>query len=198
MLRDAVAADAATEKSRRELAKVYVETGRPRDAIALLRSAPIAEAESLELLGVALASGGENDEARSALLRAWQASPGNGRVALNIGILALHRSDGAEARQWLERAVQASPGNAAAWTDLGLAQAAGGDETAAAASWNRALALNPEQWDAVFNLAVFEMKNGAADAGRRRMQRFLSVAPKQRFSRELAEARRLLGPGGKA
>ncbi|MEP7131609.1 MAG: sulfatase-like hydrolase/transferase [Acidobacteriota bacterium] len=198
VLREAVAMGAASEEARRELARMYIGSQRPSDAVELLRLQTLRQPESFEVLGIALASMGRDSDARAALLRAWETAPGNGRVALNLGVLALHRSDAVDARAWLSQAVQATPDNAAAWADLGLAQAASGDEDAAAASWKRAVALKSDQWDAVFNLALFELKRGAEAAGRQRMERFLAVAPPQKYERELAEARRLLAPRSKA
>jgi len=49
---------------KRDLARIYVESGRGEDAIALLRAGPVEDAESLEVLGVALAAAGKNDEAK--------------------------------------------------------------------------------------------------------------------------------------
>ncbi|MEP6802436.1 MAG: sulfatase-like hydrolase/transferase [Acidobacteriota bacterium] len=198
VLREAVAVGAASEDSRRELARMYLESQRHSDAVELLRARTLRQSESFEVLGIALASTGKDADARAALLRAWEIAPGNGRVALNLGVLALHRSDATDARTWLSRAVQSTPENPGAWANLGLAQAASGDEDAAAASWNRAVALKADQWDAVFNLALFELKRGRVAAGRQRMERFLAVAPPQKYERELAQARRLLATRSKA
>jgi choline-sulfatase len=197
-LKDAVASDAAPESTRRDLARIYVESGRAQQAVDLLRASRLTEPASWEVLGIALASTGKDSEAREMLERAWQSAPGDARVALNIGILALHRSDAREAREWLTRATSAAPQNPAAWADLGLAQAAGGDEPAAAESWKKALELNPNQYDAAYNLALFELKHGPVDVGRKRMERFVAAAPPARFGRELEEARRLLNARGKA
>jgi arylsulfatase A-like enzyme/Flp pilus assembly protein TadD len=191
-LRDAVARGVISEAARRDLARLYLESGRARDAIGLLGSAPVQEAESLEVLGVALAAAGKNDEARETLVRASAAAPGNARIALNLGILALHRSDFRDARNWFSKSIQLKPGNPTALADLGLAQAALGDETSAAESWGKALELDPRQCDALYNLALLELKKGDTQQGRVRLEHFVASAPRNRYAKELGEARRLL------
>jgi choline-sulfatase len=196
-LRDAVARGVASEGAKRDLARIYLESGRAGDAIGLLRAAPMQEAESLEVLGVALAAAGKNDEARETLLRAWAAAPGDARIALNLGILALHRSDPREARDWLSKSIQLKPDNPATLADLGLAQAALGDGTAAAESWTKAVELDPRQYAALYNLAVLELKEGRTRQAKMRLERFVASAPRDRFSKELEEARRLLRNRGR-
>ena len=191
-LRDAVARGVVSEAARRDLARIYLGSGRAGDAIGLLRSASVQEAESLEVLGVALAAAGKNDEARETLLRASAAAPGNARIALNLGILALHRSDFRDARDWFSKSIQLKPGDPAALAELGLAQAALGDEASAAESWGKALELDPRQCDALYNLAVLELKKGNTQQGRVRLEYFVASAPRNRYAKELEEARRLL------
>ncbi len=196
-LRDAVAHDVASEAAKRDLARIYLESGRAGDAVGLLRSAPMQEAESLEVLGVALAAAGKNDEAKETLLRAWAVAPSDARIALNLGILALHRSDLQEARDWFSKSIQLKPDNPTALAHLGLAQAALGDEAAAAKLWTRAVELDPRQYDALYNLAVLESKNGLRQQAWAHLERFVASAPRDRYSKELGEARRLLRNRGK-
>ena len=141
---------------------------------------------------MALAAAGKNDEARETLLRASAAAPGNARIALNLGILALHRSDFRDARDWFSKSIQLKPGDPAALAELGLAQAALGDEASAAESWGKALDLDPRQCDALYNLAVLELKKGNTQQGRVRLEYFVASAPRNRYAKELEEARRLL------
>ncbi len=191
-VRDAVARGVVSEAARRDLARVDVQSGRAEEAISLLRSAPIQEAESMEVLGVALAAAGKNDEARETLLRAWAAARSDPRIALNLGILALHRSDFRDARDWFSKSIQLKPGDPSALADLGLAQAGLGDETSAAESWGKALELDPRQCDALYNLGLLELKKGSTQQGRIRLERFVDLAPRNRYAKELGEARRLL------
>jgi Flp pilus assembly protein TadD len=191
-LRDAVARGVASEVARRDLARIYLESGRAGDAIGLLRSAPVQEAESLEVLGVALAAAGKNDEAKETLLRAWAAAPSDARIALNLGVLALHRSDFRDARDWFSKSIQLKPGDPTVLANLGLAQAALGDEASAAESWGKALELDPRQSDALYNLALLELKKGSTQQGRVRLEHFVASAPRNRYAKELGEARRLL------
>jgi choline-sulfatase len=197
-LRDAVARGVASQEMRRDLARVYVESGRGQDAIALLRAGPVEDGQSLEILGVALASVGKNDEAKETLLRAWAAAPGNARIAFNLGTLALRNGRASEARDWFTRSLQAKPDDPMALADLGLAQAALGESDAAAQSWSRALELDPRQYGALYNLALFELKNGRTEEGWGGLERFLATAPPDHFSGEMSEARRLLQARGKS
>ncbi len=150
------------------------------------------EARSLEARGVALASAGKSDEARETLQRAWKTAPGDARIAFNLGILALHRSNASEARDWFLKSIQAKPDDPATLANLGLAQAALGDEAAAARSWTKAIELNPRQFDALYNLAVLELKGGRTREGLERLELFAASAPVDRYAKELGEARRLL------
>src|SRR5260370_23861349 len=70
-LRDAVARGVVSEAAKRDLARLDIQSGRAEEAISLLRSAPMQEAESLEDLGVALAAAGQNDEDRQTVRPAW-------------------------------------------------------------------------------------------------------------------------------
>ncbi|HSS44425.1 MAG TPA: tetratricopeptide repeat protein, partial [Thermoanaerobaculia bacterium] len=191
-LRDAVARGAASQEMRRDLARIYVASARGEDAISLLRAGPVEDGESLEILGVALASAGNNDEAKEILLRAWAAAPGNARIAFNLGTLAFRDGRASEARDWFTRSLQAKPDDPATLADLGLAQAALGEGATAAESWAKALELDPRQYGALYNLAVFDLKNGRTEQGWSRIERFLATAPRDRFSKEMDEARRLL------
>ena len=191
-LRDAVARGVVSEAARRDLARIDLQSGRAEEAISLLRSFPMQEAESLEVLGVALASVSKNDEAKEILLRAWTAAPGNARVALNLGVLALHRSDFGDARDWFSKSIQLKPGDPTALAELGLAQAALGDEASAAESWAKALELDPRQGDALYNLALLELKRGNTKQGWVRLEYFVASAPRNRYAKELAEAHRLI------
>ncbi|HTD52468.1 MAG TPA: sulfatase-like hydrolase/transferase [Thermoanaerobaculia bacterium] len=191
-LRDAVARGVASEALMRDLARIDIQSGRAEEAIGLLRSASLQEVESLEVLGVALAAAGKNDEAKETLLRAWAAAPGDARVAFNLGTLALRQSDFREARDWFAKSIQLKPDDPRTLADLGLAQVGLGDGTAAAESWTKALELDPLQYDALYNLAVLELKNGHARQARARLEHFVASAPRDRYSRELREARRLL------
>lgn len=197
-LRDAVARGVASEAARRNLARIFVESGRATDAIELLRAAPLREAESLEVLGVALAAAGKNDEARETLLRAWTAAPGDARVAFNLGILALHQSDAQEARNWFSKAIESKPDDPKTLAALGLAKAALGDLTGASKSWTKALELDPRQYDALYNLALLELKEGRGQQAWARLERFAALAPRERYARELEQARRLLRSRGRS
>ena len=192
-LREAAGRGLASEPMKRDLARLYVASGKNADAVTLLTSGPPrAEAASLDTLGVALARSGRQSEAKQAFLQALAIEPGNAGVAFNMGTLLMDGGDAAGARDWFQKSVQSDPRSAAGWAELGLAQARLGDADGAAQSWRQAIALDPGQYGALYNLAVWELKAGRFDDARGRLERFLASAPRPRFAEQLAQARQLL------
>lgn len=197
ILKEALSRDLAREPMKRDLARIYVGSGRASEAVKLLKALPGApEAESLEVLGVALAETGAKEEARQTLLRAWSAAPGGASVAFNLGTLALREGDAAGAKEWFSRSLQANARAPATLAALGLAQAKLGDSQGAGDSWRKALTLDPRQYDALYNLGLLELKAGRSEEARRLLERFAATAPRERYSRQIATARRALGRPG--
>jgi Flp pilus assembly protein TadD len=97
-----------------------------------------------------------------------------------------------EARTWLTKSIQLKSDDPKTLTELGMAEAALGDGAAASESWTKALELDPKQYDALYNLALLELKNGRTHEGWALLERFAASAPRDRYARELGEARRLL------
>ncbi len=192
-LREAVARGVASEPMKRDLARLYVASGRSAEAVALLRSGPpVTEAESLETLGVALAGAGKGAEAKQALLAALAMEPSNGRIAFNLGTLLLDAGDAAGAREWLQKSLQSDSASAPAWSQLGFAQAQLGDVDGAEESWRKAIALDPRQYNSLYNLAVSELRAGKTGEARTKLERFLSSASGPPYAQQRAEAQKLL------
>jgi choline-sulfatase len=192
-LRKAVALGFASEPMKRDLARLYVESGRVPEAVALLNTGPPPrEAASLEVLGVALAGMGRDKEAKEALLAALATEPGNARVTFNLGTLGLHEGDAAGARDWFLKSLQSDPRAASTWAQLGLAQARLEDPDGAASSWRKAVELDPRQYNSLYNLAVWELKAGHPESARQELERFVAGAPRARFAEQLAQARKIL------
>jgi arylsulfatase A-like enzyme/Flp pilus assembly protein TadD len=197
ILKEALSRDLAREPMKRDLARIYAGSDRASEAVKLLKALPGApEAETLEVLGVALAETGARDEARQTLLRAWSAAPGGASVAFNLGNLALREGDAAGAKEWFSRSLQANARAPATLAALGLAQAQLGDTQGAGNSWRKALTLDPRQYDSLYNLGLLELKAGRSEEARRLLERFAATAPRERYSRQIATARRALGGPG--
>ena len=192
-LREAVGRGLASEPMKRDLARLYVASGRNADAVTLLTSGPpLTEAPSLDTLGVALAGSGREAEAKQAFLQALAIEPQNAGVAFNMGTLLLDGGDAAGARDWFQKSLQSDPRSAAGWAQLGLAQTRLGDADGAAQSWRQAIALDPRQYGALYNLAIAELKAGRLNEAREKLERFLAAAPRSQFADQLVQARQLL------
>jgi choline-sulfatase len=192
-LREAVGRGLASEPMKCDLARLYVESGRNAEAVALLRSGPpLAGAQSLETLGVALANSGNGAEAKEAFLSALAIEPGNGRAAFNLGTLFFHEGNISEARDWLLKSLQSDAGAAPTWAQLGLAQSRLGDSEGAARSWRKAVELDPRQYNSLYNLAVWDLKAGRPGDARQKLERFVASAPRARYAAQLVQARQLL------
>lgn len=193
VLRDSVSRNLATEKSRRELARLLTESGRASEAVSVL--APLSgtgDADTLDRLGVALAEAGRLEEAERAFEKALAARPADAAVLFHRGSLALRRKDPAKARDWFESSLRQKPGAPDTLTMLGVARAALGDPAGAREAWEKAIASGPDQFDALFNLAILEGRSGRTEQARRALERFVGSAPRERYAANLAEARRLL------
>ncbi len=192
-LREAVARGLASESMKRDLARLYVGSGRSSEAVALLQSGPpVREAESLETLGVALAGVGRDAEAKDALLAALVIEPASARIAFNLGTLLLDKRDAAGARDWFLKSLQSDSASAPTWAQLGFARAQLGDTDGADRSWRKSIELDPRQYGSVYNLAVSELRAGRTEDARDKLERFLVAAPRAAYAQQRAQAERLL------
>jgi choline-sulfatase len=182
----------ASPETRQRLARLYLESGKPQDAIALLSSVLPDDPDGLDLRGAALADAGRPAEARRDFVAAVAANPRHAGALFHLGALSLKEGDAAAARQWLERSLAARPHSASTFAALGLARSALGDPEGALDCWDKALALDPTLYDTLYNRAVLLGKLGRADEARKGLEEFLRVCPPARFPREREEARRLL------
>lgn len=178
---------------RRELAALFHRRGRVADALAVIPdAAKSADPATLDLYGSLLAESGRGTEAREAFRRALEASPGDAKVLLHLGMLSLKEKDPEAARGWFTKSLASDPRAPGTLAALGIAQAELGDVRGALESWDRALVLDPTQFDTLFNRAILAGKTGDAAGARRGLERFVASAPSERYGREIAEARRLL------
>ncbi len=96
-----------------EQARALLKSGRPAAAREVLGavSSPAANADALELAGIAFEAEGNLDEAERCWRRAVALDPGHGAAWLDLGRLAISRHELREAVSALELAVKLNPGS---------------------------------------------------------------------------------------
>jgi arylsulfatase A-like enzyme/Flp pilus assembly protein TadD len=183
----------ANDATRIRLGLLLSETGRAREAIALLR--PFADRTDPDLLnayGIALADSGDVPGAVQQFERILATDSANARAYQNLGIVALRAGQTQRARGYLENALTLSPRLPLALNALGVVEARKGDLNAAMEQWSHAVAIDPAQFDALFNLGVMAAKAGRRDVARKALRDYLERAPASRYAAERAEAAEIL------
>src|SRR5215831_878019 len=189
----ATAAPDRRTEARQRLAYLLVQEGRTADAVALGDGEDYTDPAVLNALGAAQAQAGELARARALFERALSLDPNDPLSNRNLGTVLLRLNEIAPARERLEQAVRLDASSAPAWASLGSARARLGDEAGAAAAWQKAVDLDPSQYEALYNLAIAAGRRGDVAFARSALKRFVSQAPRERYARELEEARRILG-----
>lgn len=184
----------AADDNRVQLALLYSETGRPREAIALL--APRVQAsrdpDLMNAYGVALSDDGRDAEAKQQFEKVMSLDPNNAPALQNIGILALRRGERTAARDFLTRALALNPRLPLALNSIGVVFAQSGEMARAVEAWQRAVDVDPRQYDALYNIGLVEGRAGHRDAARHALTRFVETAPASRYGKDIAAARQAL------
>lgn len=187
----------ASDGLTRQLALSLVEAGRAPEAVELLEpKARLTDRRVdpavLTTLGIALSAIGRQSEARLVLERAGGLDPEDPKTLESLGMVALRQERWEEAETWLRQALELNPGSPEAWNMLAVARFSGaGDEPGALEAWGRSLELDGEQWDVLYNLGTVAPGLGRPDLARSALERFVAGAPRQRYARDLDQARRL-------
>jgi arylsulfatase A-like enzyme/Flp pilus assembly protein TadD len=189
----ATAAPDRRTEARQRLAYLLVQEGRTAEALALGDAGDYTDPAVLNALGAAQAQAGELARARALFERALSLDPNDPVSNRNLGTVLLRLNEIGPARDRLEQAVRLDASSAPAWASLGSARARQSDEAGAAAAWQKAVDLDPSQYEALYNLAIAAGRRGDVALARSALKRFVSQAPRERYSRELEEARRILG-----
>lgn len=182
------------ENIKSRLGLLYSESGRHREALALLE--PLASSQNpdvLNALGVARAGANRIPEALEDFHRALEVDPGNAIAYQNIGITELHRHRLSAALTAFASAFAVNDRLPRAWNGRGVALEESGKPQEAIQAWKRALELDPEQFDALFNLGVVALEQGDSELARSSLSRFVERAPTARFGPDIARARAMLG-----
>lgn len=189
----AEARGAATQGLRIQHGLTLVESGRAREAIALLE--PLAsrpEPRLLDALALAYADAGRAGDAETMLARALELDPEDPRAYQHRALLALRAARWGDARDAARRALALDPAIPLAWNDLGVALFQLGDRAGAIDAWQRAVELDPRLWDALWNLGTRAAAVGRGDLARRALETFAARAPHDRYAADIARARALL------
>ena len=184
---------AGGESVDRQRAMLLSETGRPREAVAVL--APYGrsdEPETLNALGVALADSGRPAEALPVFARILEIDPSNAGAYQNTGMALLKLDRVEEARQNLEAAIKLGKRHARAWNALGVARLRLNDPKSAVTAWERCLEINPEQYDALYNIGRVAGQLGDWKKARTYLERFVATAPPRQYGKDIAEVRGVL------
>jgi tetratricopeptide (TPR) repeat protein len=189
----------ATDSMLRQLGLTLAESGRARDAIAVLQPlAKSGDARSRNALALAYSEAGRQDEAREVLQQVLAQDPGNAKAYENLGLIELRLGRWAQARDHSRRSVDLSPGSYLAWNNLGVALYQLKQPLDALDAWQRAVDLKPDLWDALWNLGTRALQHGRAQQGRAALERFVAGAPEKQYAEDIQRARgalaQLAGP----
>jgi len=183
----------ANDDDRVQLALLYSETGRPQEAIEVLKSRTSTnDPDVLNAYGVALADAGQPDQAVAQFERVLTIDPNNAPALQNLGIVALQQDDLRSAQTFLARALNLNPRLPLALNTLGVVYARMNDFPHAVDAWNRAVSIDPRQYDALFNIGLVEGRAGHREEARTALQRFVSTAPPARYAADIATAKQAL------
>lgn len=188
-----IATGRANDAVRIRLGLLLSETGRAREAIALLQ--PFSDRNDPDLLnayGIALADNGDVPGAVRQFERILATDDKNARAYQNLGIVALRAGQVPRSRAYLERALALSPRLPLALNAMGVVEARAGNMNAAIEHWSRAVAADPAQFDALFNLGMVAADTGRADVARKALRDYLDRAPATRYAQERAQAAQTL------
>lgn len=189
----AAGSGAGGESLERQRAMALSETGRPKEALAVLTPyRESEEPETLNALGIALADAGRPAEALPVFARVIEIDPSNAVAYQNTGIslLKLDRVD--EARQNLEASLRLGKRHARAWNALGVAWMRLGDPKKAIGAWERCLEINPEQYDALYNIGRVAGQAQDWKKARAALERFVATAPPKQYGKDIGEVRAVL------
>ncbi len=181
-----------------QLGEYLSDSGHVAEGIGVLEPLgrnPAADADTLNVLGIALARARRNDEAQRVFERLRELLPGSSAPLENLGVLALDRGDARGAKTLFERAIAVDHGSSRAYAGLGAASMQAGDRSAAYAAWSKAVELDPTNFDALFNLGTSLAREGRMDTARPYLEQFRRTAPPGPYAGQLREVTRLLQTG---
>lgn len=177
-----------------QLGSYLLESGRAKEAIALLEDAASADRsfDALSALGLAYARAGRSAEALNTLGSTLDLDPANAITYENIGAVQLDAGRVVEAKRAFERAVALNRDSSQGENGLALVAMRGGDRQAAIEHWKRAVEIQPANYDALYDLGVQLARDGQREAAQRYLIQFARTAPPAQYAKELREVDSLL------
>ena len=195
VLRRAVAHGVTDTRVLAQLGEYLTDTDHLAEGIRILDPLgrdPVADADTLNALAIALARAGRSDEARRVFERLLAAMPGSSVPLENLGVLALEQGDVRGAKAYFDRAIAIAPGSSRAYAGAGATALRSGDRKAAYEAWTRAVQLDLTNYDALYSLGINLAHDGRMDAARPYLDRFLRTAPPAQHADQLRDVSRLL------
>jgi Flp pilus assembly protein TadD len=164
--------------ARTSAATVLIATGRAREAVALLRDCPPAQAASPDLLarlGIALREAGDLAAAARALEQARAAGAQSPELANDLGVVYARMGRAREARVLFDELLARDPDDATTWNNLGVLEFSSGRAAEAARAFRSAVAADPGRGDAWQGLgaALVDRDRPAAIEAWRKAERLL-------------------------
>ena len=202
VMRNARDKKVASPSMLRQLGLSLVERGQTAEARAVLT--PLAagdDPDAQAALALADSEAGQHREALARLDELLKTNPRHPIAWENRALVELRLQRWPQARDAARKAVELQAVRPRAWNDLGVALFQLGDVPGALDAWQRAVELDPRLWDALWNLGIQAGRHGRPSIARAALQRFADAAPRDRYGKDVAEARRLLaalptGSGG--
>jgi Flp pilus assembly protein TadD len=108
---------------------------------------------------------------------AWAKNPRSVRAALNLGAVALDRSEPHEALVWLERAAALEPGDPQIEMNRAVAEQQLGDSTGARARLDAIVSTHPTYWPAALRAGHLALEAGDLRAAKERYEAVLRIHP---------------------
>jgi arylsulfatase A-like enzyme/Flp pilus assembly protein TadD len=193
VLRSGLGKVVADESLRRHLAQALSESGRPTEAVEVLRPYERnGEPATLAALGVALSDAGRSEDGERVLRGLVSQDDSDPKAHENLGIVLLRMNRAAEARDQLRRALDLNGSLPIAWNTLGVALYQLEGPEAALTAWRKAYELDPRQYEALFNTGLVAASLGRRDEARDALVRFARTAPPQRFGADIRKAESIL------
>ncbi|HEV8632182.1 MAG TPA: sulfatase-like hydrolase/transferase [Thermoanaerobaculia bacterium] len=197
VMRQARARGSASANLQRQLALTLAEQGKIDEARAVV--APLAgagDAEARVILALTDSEAGRQREAFEQLQGVLADDAHDAGAWETLALVELRLGHWPRARDAARRAVEFEASRSRAWNDLGVALFQLGDAPGALDAWQRAVALDPQLWDALWNLGIQASKHGRTQVARDALSRFVAAAPRDRYGKDIEEARRLLAALG--
>lgn len=177
-------------------ASMQRQNGDRRGAIATLEDASrrgIADQSVMVVLAGYLQEAGEIPKAVQVLDAVIASHPDYAEAYNSLGVMLTRLGRHDRARAALRKVLELDPTSAKAYENLAADELSAGEIHPAIDDLRRALDLDPHLYDALYNLAQALIAQGRRDEAQPYIERFVREAPPSRYTRDIAEFKKLLG-----